>query len=409
MIKRATIMLLVAVMTAATALGSVGKRHLVPVAPDSSDFVRASVMYFSPLNNFESILGHCALHMECPSEGLDYIFGLAEIYNTEGWRHLLGHYRVLMTREETKSIMSLYKSEGRQAVEWPLNLSHHEKQRLWMLLDKEAAKLSGGHFSLINSNCTSAVFHALERCTIGEYLDLGERQGPIAMSQGDYLRWMFRDSPWYLFLVETLGGDRFDKSDPVEHITCTELMIPILQQAMLRSPDGADSATARPLLIGTHEELLPKVAQFYTSTVTPVMVFSALLVLTVLVTLLEWFLHQRTVALWFDRVLFAVYALWAVVVLWLAVVGFTIADARWNWYLIPFNLIPVVIWACRRKRPDYRKVFLLYALVLTLFLLASPLSSQIDLAHQLITSALAIRCYSVYFQFKRSLLKSKKL
>jgi len=124
------------------------------------------------------------------------------------------------------------------------------------------------------------------------------------------------------------------------------------------------------------------------------------LVLTILVTLLEWYLRQHRLALWFDRVLFALYALWAVAVVWLVVVGVTLGDASWNWYIIPFNPLPIVIWAWQRKRPQYKKVFLLYAVVLLLFLLLTPLSAQIDLDHQLITASLVIRCYCNYYQFK---------
>ena len=399
--------LLVILLTVPTWAG-VGKRHLVPVAPDSSDFVKASVMYVSPLNNFESIAGHCALHMECPSEGFDVIFTITEELEGRDWGQLIARNKVRTTRLLADSLMNEYKAKGRQVVEWPLNLSHHEKQRLWMLLDQDAAKGSEGKcFSFINGHCASTVLQALERCTIGEYIDLGPKLEPMTLTpQGNYLRWIFRDSPWFLFSIVTFGGDSFDRYDPVDYVICPELMIPLLQQASLRSPDDADSVTFRPLLMGTHQELLPLVTKTHTSPVTPRMVFTALLVLTILVTLLEWLLRQQRLALWFDRVLFALYALWAVAVVWLVVVGVTLGDASWNWYIIPFNPLPIVIWAWQRKRPQYKKVFLLYAVVLLLFLLLTPLSAQIDLDHQLITASLAIRCLSNYYQFKYSKTKS---
>ena len=400
--------LLVTLLTV-SAWAGVGKRHLVPVAPDSSDFVRASVIYVSPLNNFESIAGHCALHMECPSEGFDVIFTISEEFGGRDWGQLIARTKVKTTGLPADTVINVFRAEGRQVVEWPLNLSHHEKQRLWMLLDQDAAKGSADkHFCYINGQCTSMVLQVLERCTIGEYIDLGPRLEPMTLTpQGNYLRWVFRDSPWFLFGIVTFGGDSFDRSDPVDHIICPELIIPLLQQARLRSPDDADSVTVRPLLMGTHQELLPLVTQTYTTPVTPRMVFTALLVLTVFVTLLEWLLRQQRVALWFDRVLFVLYALWAVAVVWLVAVGVTLGDACWNWYIIPFNPLPIVIWARQRKRPQYKRVFLLYAVVLTLFLLATPLSAQIDLDHQLITASLAIRCFSNYYQFKYSKTKPK--
>ncbi len=65
---------------------------------------------------------------------------------------------------------------------------------------------------------------------------------------------------------------------------------------------------------------------------------------------------------------------------------------HWNWYLIPFNPLPLVLWLCCRKQPWYPKVFVFYTVVLVLFILATPLSSQLDIEHQLITATLAIRC-----------------
>ena len=383
-------------------IGAVGKRHLVPVAPDSSDFIRASVMRFSPYDNYQSILGHCALHMECPSEDFDLIIGLLVDYDIKTWQQLFGQFDVRVARVNTDSLLSVSRKEGRQVEEWTLNLTHHEKQRLWMLLDKASGKiLPDAKFCLVNSNCSSTVIDVLEKCTIGEYLDLGPRQGPLALSRYDYLKWMFRDYPWYLFTVVTMGGDSFDREAPIEYTIGIESLIPVLQQATLRTPDNADSLVVRPLLTGEYRELLPLVAKPSKLGVTPRMVLTALLVITILVTLLEWVFRLRRTAVWFDRVLFTLYALWALAVAWLAIIGVTYAGARWNWYLIPFNLIPIVVWACLRKRPGYKNVFLLYAVVLTLFLLATPLSSQIDLDHQLITASLAIRCYSVFFQFKK--------
>lgn len=389
-------------------IGAVGKRHLTPVAPDSSDFIRASIVYFSPYDNYQSVLGHCALHMECPSEDFDLIFELTENFDVGIWQHFLGRYDVSMSRAETDTVISRSRREGRHAEEWTLNLTHHEKQRLWMLLDKEASKIMPEKkFCLVNSHCSSSVIHVLEKCTIGEYLDLGPRQGPLAFTLNDYIRWMFRDYPWYRFAVVTMGGDTFDREIPMESIANVEMMRQLFKQATLRTPDNADSMVVRPLLTGEHRELLPLAAKTATSVITPRMVLIALLVITLLVTFLEWVARMPRFALWFDHGLFMLYALWALAVVWFAIIGMTLADARWNWYLIPFNPIPVILWVCLRRRPGYKKVFLLYAVVLTLFLLATPLSLQIDLDHQLITTSLTIRCYSVFFQYRKPKFKKQ--
>ena len=74
-----------------------------------------------------------------------------------------------------------------------------------------------------------------------------------------------------------------------------------------------------------------------------------------------------------------------------------IFGVHWNWYLIPFNPLPLVIWLIWRQRKGFYKIYLLYAAVLVLFILATPLSEQLDLPHQLVTATLAVRCIGKYF------------
>ena len=380
---------------------AVGKKHLTPVLPDSSNFITASVLYYSPLDNYQSILGHTAIRMQCPSEGFDVIFGLEVDFDTFSLAHLIGRYKVGVSRTEADSHLHFIKKEGRQVVECPLNLTHHEKQRLWMLLDKESEKSPDDCFCLVKSQCASVVINNLQQCTIKEYIDFGQSKGPLAMKTGDYFRWIFRDSPWYRFVFVTLSGDNIDKNFPSDRIICAELMIPILQHATLRNSDDADSITVRPLVTDSTHEILPLVTKPKTSKITPMMVFVALLVVTLIITVAEWRFHLRCIALYYDRILFGLYSLWSLAVIWFAVIGVTLTDSHWNWYIIPFNPIPVIIWALGRKRPKYKKVFLLYAIVLILFLLMTPLSSQIDLEHQLITASLAIRCLSIFMSKNR--------
>ena len=75
--------------------------------------------------------------------------------------------------------------------------------------------------------------------------------------------------------------------------------------------------------------------------------------------------------------------------------------SHWNWYLIPFNPLPLIIWILWHKRNGFYKVYLFYTAVLALFILATPLSEQLDLPHQLITASLAVRCLYNYYDGKQ--------
>ena len=63
---------------------------------------------------------------------------------------------------------------------------------------------------------------------------------------------------------------------------------------------------------------------------------------------------------------------------------------------------PLVLWLCFRKRKDFGKVYLLYTIVLVVFLVLTPFISQLDVAHQLITATMAVRCGSNYLSYRQN-------
>ena len=379
---------------------AVGQRHLVPVAPDSSNFIRASVMFFSPLNEYRSSVGHIALHMECPSEGLDLIFGKGEPDDVFRWEQLFGMLTMKMLRHETADMLQQCKVDGRMVTECELNLTHHEKQRLWMLLDK-AVTAEENNFCIESDQCAAEVLSILQQCTIDEYIDTEVAPAPLTLPLGEYLEWSVKESKWYYFVAAIMSGNRFNSIISAENFVSPELLIPMLQHSVLRqSAEDTDSIAARPLFKGKPRQILPMVTKTTHSPVTPLMVFTALFIISILVTLAEWCFNMHSAAHWFDRMLFILYALWSLMIVWLAIAGVTFANASWNWCVIPFNPAPIVIWLLYRHRTGYYKVFLCYAAVLILFVLATLLFTITDVSMALIASALLVRCCSTYMKKK---------
>lgn len=75
--------------------------------------------------------------------------------------------------------------------------------------------------------------------------------------------------------------------------------------------------------------------------------------------------------------------------------------ARWNWYLLPLCPVPLALYIYQKlsKNQDTavhkaRCVLRVYTMMLVLFMAATPLSSQLDLLHQLFTATIAVRCLS---------------
>lgn len=81
---------------------------------------------------------------------------------------------------------------------------------------------------------------------------------------------------------------------------------------------------------------------------------------------------------------------------------------HWNWYLIPFNPVPVVLLLTMKHRKAHaRHIAKLYAVCGIVFLAFIPLAFavtyQTDTALMLIVAAMAVRCFSRSFRERKLL------
>ena len=128
--------------------------------------------------------------------------------------------------------------------------------------------------------------------------------------------------------------------------------------------------------------------------VTPKMVFGALLALALVITALEWLVGCRRLAKVFDLLLFTAQALVGVLMLYITFFS-EIFVSVWNWYVIVYMPLPLLIWQCFRGKMAARW-WLGYCIILVLFIAATPLLGVLDFSHQLITGTLLVRCLSRY-------------
>lgn len=375
---------------------SISWTHGGPLLPDSSNFVTASVLVASPGEAIYSQLGHAALRMECPVHDLDYCFSFSEEPGMGGIiKFFLGKTDAHMLAIPTAEFLSEYKNEGRQVKQYILNLTTHEEQELWRLLDNDYVDEELRHFNFLQNNCSSVSLRAIEDVMADESIDFNGWPEPFKLINGAIMKHQTREWPWLQFLCLTFLGTEGDLFWEQEQRTGPELLPQVLKQASLVSADG----TQRPMLAG-EKEILPLVNRFEASPLTPTLVFGALLLVVTLFTLAQFRWRMRRAGRVLDVLLMV---LVTVVGLFLIYTSFVsgLFGKHWNWYLIPFNPLPLIIWLIWRKRKGFYKVYLFYTVVMVLFILATPLSEQLDLPHQLITATLAVRCFYNYYDGKR--------
>ena len=367
-----------------------------PLLPDSSNFVTASLLVASPGEAIYSQLGHAALRMECPVHNLDYCFSFSEEPGMGGiMKFFLGKTDAHMIAIPTAEFIDLYKKEGRQVDQYILDLTTHEKQELWRLLDNDYVDPEMRKFNYLQNNCSSVSLIALESVMEDEKIDFNGWPEPYKMINAQIMKYQERFAPWLDFWCTSFLGMESDIYWSNEQRTGPELLVMAIKNAAIISPDG----TRRPMVNG-EKQLLPLVNKFKASPITPAWMFGTLLLLTALITLaqLRWKLRWLPSVL--DIVLMTLVTIVGIVLLYTSFVS-GLFGKHWNWYLIPFNPLPLVIWLLWHKRTGFYKVYLLYTVVLVIFILATPLSEQLDLPHQLITATLAVRCCYNYYDGQR--------
>ena len=391
-----TAAILLAVSAMAHAQQPVQWTHGGPLLPDSSNFVTASVLVASPGEAIYSQLGHTTIRMECPVHNLDYCFSFEEEPGMGGIiKFFLGKTDAHMIAVPTAVFLKGFEREGRRVLQYTLNLTLHEEQELWRLLDNDYVDEELRHFNFLQNNCSSVSLMAIENVMTDETIDFNGWPEPFKLINGAILKYETRKWPWLQFWCLTFLGTEGDLFWSNERRTGPELIASVIKKASIVSADGVH----RPMLTG-EKQLLPLLNDFKASPVTPTIVFGLLLLVVVLIALAQLQWRLQIIGRFLDAALMALVTAAGLFLMYTSFVS-GLFGIHWNWYLIPFNPLPLIIWLVWRKRNGFYKVYLFYTVVLVLFILATPLSEQLDLPHQLIT-ALAVRCFYNYYDGKRN-------
>ena len=332
----------------------------VKVLPDSSNFVTASLVIAEPLHALYSVFGHATLRMECPSFGLDYVFTFESDPNIGTFMTgIAGKAKAKYVAVPTDTFINDTKKSGRGLKQYKLNLTHHEKQELWRLLDNEMMAGAYRNFNLLTDNCLTSSILNVERCLIGEHLEWGPMRYPQTHSDGHVLRYAAQHSPWAEFLFITFIGSGYDHWSMMESRIMPATVAPMLREAKITNDS---TGMSRFVITDPGTTLVESSGK---DKATP---YDILLVVA-----------QSLVCL-----------------LMLYVTFFSeLFVTQWNWYLIVFLPLPLLFWQIRNKKIASR-CWLGYSIVLVFFILSTPFIGILDLPHQLITGSLLIRSISNY-------------
>ena len=366
----------------------------VKVLPDSSNFITASLVIAEPLVALYSVFGHATLRMECPSFGLDYVFTFESDPNFGTFMTgIAGKAKAKYVAVPTDTFINDTKKSGRGLKQYKLNLTHHEKQELWRLLDEEMMAGAYRNFNLLFTNCLTTSILNVQRCLIGEHFEWGKLEYPQTLNDGELFRHAVRHSPWAEFLFITFGGTAYDRRSIQEFRLTPETIIPMLRKATITNDS---TEVSRFVITDPGTTLVESSGQDKATPITPNIVFGGLLLLTLLITLAEWVLHWHQVAKVYDILLFTAQLLVSLLMLYVTFFS-ELFVTQWNWYLVAFLPLPLLFWQIRNKKTASH-CWLGYSIVLVFFILSTPFIGILDWSHQLITGSFLIRSISHFYK-----------
>ena len=374
------------------AYGSSADNDTLIAGSQRDDFVTVSLLLASPGNKIYSIFGHCGLRMQCPSQHLDYVYTFEMESGAAGYaKFFAGQAKAGFAAVPTAEYLNTYAQEERGITAYTLNLTPHEKQELWRALDNDMAQGPHRKYNLIKNQCLSMNLLLVEEIMENEYIDFTRLpQIMLSYKNGQGVRYLSRKSPWATFVFLTLMGTEADAHWEEEYRMCPETMPYILRYARIVSVDRTKS---RPLLKSAPQTLCPARLVITPSPLSPNVVFGAFFVFALLLTVAQYRGRCHQLAKAFDRTLFVLQTVAGFSLLYITLVT-GLFGMHWNWYLIPFNPLPFLLWLCLRRKKGYHQLFKSYTVII---IVAVPLlylvTSQADLAHTFILLTLAARTF----------------
>lgn len=364
------------------------------IAASDSTFITASVLCVEPASAFYSIHGHEAIRLQCPSAGLDYCFSFEVNPAIVSQLSFLTTSQAGFMAVDYQSYIHKFSSQKRGIQEFVLNLSPVEKQNLWKIIDDYVDDGMAYQFDYMNCNCTSECIHIIKMALDdGVELQYGDLQQALTGTHRTVVSSMSSQSPWSALFWNFTMGSQGDQRSDIDYRITPVYHYQAWRNALLVDGEGH----ARPMIKGELRQVIgpfPKQQSLYPS---PLLTFGTLLFATTCVSVLQLLgklKDSSRIVKILDGFLLTAQTIVGCYLVSLLLFS-SLPATTWNWYVIPYNPLPALMWLAYRRRSWYKRVYGVYSLLLTAFLLISPLLPQTNLVMCLPVVCLLIRCIAI--------------
>ena len=303
-------------------------------AGEDEDFVIASLLVASPGDVLYSCVGHACLRMQCPEHGLDYCFSYeGEPVEHQIPRFFAGRLKMGMYAVPTKDYLPFFANDKRGVKQYRLNLPLEAKRRLWEILDNRAMEGADLSYDYLKHGCAQTIIQFLVQSLDTIPIQFAPWTEKYDKTRRELLASRISAYPWNRITLYTLVGNEADDTD------CSQLERVVTPLDLLEVLQGA-TVNGGPIISEAPVQLLPEGKSVGRTWFTPMLLAILLLWLSLANFWLRWpFADWLLLGLQFLLGLFLCYLVFVS----------DLPCTEWNWLLIPFNPLPLLLWRWHRR------------------------------------------------------------
>ncbi|MDO5447434.1 MAG: DUF4105 domain-containing protein [Prevotellaceae bacterium] len=351
--------------------------------------ITASLIIAEPANDLYGGFGHCAIRMQCPSHDMDYCFSYSLEYTLKNqFDFFNGTGRGVFQPMATSDFLMEYDGTHRGVKEYVLNLNLDEKRLLWQRLDENVKNGPSTKYNYLTTNCSSMCVLTIYQAMQNESIMYGELPPELTGTYRDFVIGEGEPGSWSQLFWTTILGAMGDEYGNLE----TKLSPRWVTKVWGKSKIVNDSTKEmRPVFLGEPKALYDDHLEIPPTVITPVLVFSILIFLSLLFSVLQLRGKCRKAVRTYDIVLLIGQTLAGLVVFYMCFLS-QHESAHYNPQVIALNPLPLIGFLVALKKPNAKFGFALcYTLMLVAYLVVSIFNPQTMLAHVLGAVALLIR------------------
>ena len=337
----------------------------------AEDFVTVSLMIADPGSYFFTVLGHACLRLQCPTFDLDYCYSYeSEDMTNRVLDFLMGKLRMGLFPIPTDEYCAYYAEHGRGVREYILNLPPNVETELWRVMDEHLTQGTTLSYDYFNRGCAITCVRFMNQALLGKSkIQYAQRLYEYSPTPCELVKANTKDALWVRFYWNFLVGE--DVKDPLQGDRQLIIPVDLVKAWQEATINGELLIPNDPIILVEGEP--QKSDGWFTPNI------AMLLLLLLAIVNLFWKCP------YFDWIMLMIQTTLGIVLFYLIYFS-NLCCASWNWMLIPFAPLPILLWHWRKYWAlPYVGVLVIWCI----YMITLPLWAEriIDLSHIMLISA----------------------